>query len=159
MLPDSKQPIFEARLVFPVGEAETGGGKPGVAIAAAGLLWHDFQSWFTETERQVMGWVVRLGAPVAWAVTDHTAFRVRGFSLFADGHLWRLHWLLANGRYESLDVSHMQDLVARDEAHRDRGPASSPTGSRRWSPTSCRSMRSRPCRRRSHRPRSTPRGR
>ena len=123
LLPDSKQPSFEARLVFPVGEVETGGGKPGVAIAAAGLLWHDFQGWFTEAERQAMGWVIRLGAPVAWAVTDHTAFRVHGFSLFADGHLWRLHWLLANGRYENLDVSHMQDLIARDEAHRDRSRA------------------------------------
>jgi zinc protease len=120
MLPDSRQPIFEARLVFPVGEADTGGGKPGVAIAAAALLAHDLQGWLTPTERQVMGWVIRIGAPVTWAVSDHTTFRVHGFSMYADAHLWRLHWLLANGRYEGMDVDHMQEVVARAEAHRDR---------------------------------------
>ena len=86
----------------------TGGGKPGVATAAAGMLWHDLQGWFTAAEREAMGWVLHLGAPVSWTVTDHTTFRVHGFSLFADAHLWRLHWLLANGRYEGVDVDRMR---------------------------------------------------
>lgn len=120
LLPDAKQPIFDARLVFPVGAAGTGGGKPGVATAAAGLLSHDYQGWFTPKERQVFDWVVRLGAPVSRLVSDHTTFRVHGFSLFADAHLWRLYWLLTNGRYEGVDVDHMQEVVARDAAHRDR---------------------------------------
>jgi zinc protease len=123
MLPDAKQPIFDARLVFPVGGAETAGGKSGVAIAAAGMLWHDLQGWFTPTERRIVDWVLRLGAPVEWTVTDHTAFRVHGFSLFADAHLWRLHWLLANGRYERVDVDRWQELIARDAAHLDRSRA------------------------------------
>src|SRR5262249_17816367 len=123
MLPDSKQPIFEARLVFPVGAADAGGGKPGVATAAAGVLWHDLQSWFTPAARRTGDWVLHLGAPVSWTVTDHTTFRVHGFSLFADAHLWRLHWLLANGRYEGVDIDRMQELVARDAAHRDRSRA------------------------------------
>lgn len=119
MLPDAKQPIFEARLVFPVGAADTDGGKPGVPTAAAGLLSHDFQAWFTPTERQTVDWVVRIGAPVSWLVSDHTTFRVHGSSMFADAHLWRLYWLLTNGRYEGVDIDHMQRLVARDVAHRD----------------------------------------
>jgi len=123
MLPDSKQPIFDARLVFPVGAADTGGGKPGVATAAAGMLWHDLMGWLGPAEREAVGWVLHLGAPVSWTVTDHTTFRVHGFSLFADAHLWRLHWLLANGRYEGVDVARMQELVARDAAHRDRSRA------------------------------------
>ena len=84
MLPDSKQPILDARLVFPVGAADTGGGKPGWATAAAGMLWNHLQGWFTAAEREAMGWVLHLGAPVSWTVTDHTTFRVHGFSLFAD---------------------------------------------------------------------------
>jgi predicted Zn-dependent peptidase len=60
---------------------------------------------------------------VSWAVADHTTFRVHGFSLFADAHLWRLYWLLTNGRYEAVDVAHMQELVARETAHRDRSRA------------------------------------
>ena len=60
---------------------------------------------------------------MSWLVSDHTTFRVHGFSLFADAHLWRLYWLLNNGRYEGVDVDHMQDLVARDAAHRDRARA------------------------------------
>src|SRR5262249_4854425 len=120
MLPDSKQPIFDARLVFPVGEAETGGGKPGVAAAAAALLSHDRAGWHTPAQRQAMAWVIRIGAPVEWVASDHTAFRVHGFSIYADAHLWRLHWLLANGQYEGVDVDRMQKAVARAEAHRDR---------------------------------------
>jgi zinc protease len=120
MLPDAKQPIFDARLIFPVGEAETGGGKPGVALAAAALLSHDRGSWPAPTERQAIDWVIRIGAPVRWAVSDHTTFRVHGFSMYADAHLWRLHWLLANGRYENVNVDYMQEAIARAEAHRDR---------------------------------------
>jgi zinc protease len=119
MLPDSKQPIFDARLVFPVGEAETGGGKPGVAIAAAALLSLDRAGWHTPAERQAMDWVSRIGAPVGWAVSDHTTFRVHGFSMYADAHLWRLHWLLENGMYQGVDVDRMK-VVARAEARRDR---------------------------------------
>jgi zinc protease len=106
--------------VFPVGETATGGGKRGVATAAAAVLSHDVDTWFTSKEREIVNWVFRIGAPVSWAVTDHTTFRVHGFSLFADGHLWRLHWLLANGRYDRQDVEHMQEVVARNAAHRDR---------------------------------------
>jgi hypothetical protein len=120
MLPDAKQPIFDARLVFPVGAADTDGSKPGVPTAAAGMLAHDFQAWLTGAERQTVNWVVRIGAPVSWEVSDHTTFRVHGFSMFADAHLWRLYWLLTNGRYEGVDVDYMQDRVARDAAHRDR---------------------------------------
>jgi zinc protease len=120
MLPDAKQPIFDARLIFPVGEADTGGGKPGVAVAAAALLSHDRAGWLTPTEQQAMDWVIRIGAPVRRAVSDHTTFRVHGFSMYADAHLWRLHWLLANGRYENVNVDHMQEAVARTEAHHNR---------------------------------------
>jgi zinc protease len=120
MLPDFKQPVFEARLVFPVGETATGGGKRGVSTAAAAVLSHEVDVWFTPKERELVNWVLHLGAPVSWAVTDHTTFRVHGFSLFADCHLWRLHWLLANGTYERQNVERLQEVVARDAAHRDR---------------------------------------
>jgi len=120
MLPDFKQPVFEARLVFPVGDTATDGGKRGVATAAAALLSHELDTWFTPKEREIVNWVLRIGAPISRMVTDHTTFRVRGFSLFADCHLWRLHWLLANGVYERQAVEHRAELLARDAAHRDR---------------------------------------
>ncbi len=123
MLPDARQPIFEARLVFPVGEAETGGGKPGVAVAAAQLLSYDSPSKSAEKAQQAANWVFRLGAQVTNAVSDHTTFRIHGFSLYADAYLWQLHWLLENGRYLRGDVDRMQGVAAHDAAHRDRSPA------------------------------------
>jgi zinc protease len=117
MLPDAKQPIFDARLVFPVGEVDTGGGNPGVAIAAAELLSHDYQASFTPAERRTVDWVVQLGAPVASMVSDHTTFWVHGFSQVADAHLWRLHWLVANGVYERIDVDRMYQRAAHDAGY------------------------------------------
>jgi zinc protease len=120
MLPDFKQPIFDARLVFPVGETATAGGPQGVALAAARLLSHDPQDRLTPKQRRIVDWVLRQGAPVSWHVSDHTSFRVHGFSLAADGHLWRLHWLLANGWYDPADLSRLKDDAARELARRDR---------------------------------------
>lgn len=123
MLPDAKQQMFDARLVFPVGEAETGGGKPGVAVAAAELLSHDAPNRFAVKAQVVASWVFRLGVSTASTVSDHTTFWTRGPSLYADAYLWRLHWLLANGGYERRDVDHRQRIVAHDAAHRDRSSA------------------------------------
>jgi hypothetical protein len=67
----------------------TPAASPGVAIAAAALLSHDLGGWHTPTVQQAMGWVIRIGAPVSRAVSDHTTFRVHGFSMYADAHLWR----------------------------------------------------------------------
>jgi predicted Zn-dependent peptidase len=94
-----------------------------VAAAAANQLSHDYQVRFTPAEWRTVQWVVGLGAPVGWTVSDHTMFVVHGFSLFADAHLWRLHWLLANGRYDRIDVDRMQGVVTHDAAHSDRSRA------------------------------------
>jgi zinc protease len=120
MLPDSRQPIFDARLVFPVGETATWNGKAGLAIAAAQMLIHDFPSQFVPKPLKVAFWVLELGAPVARVVSDHTTFHVHGASPYADAHLWRLHWLLANGRYERSTADRMQEFAHHDAARSAR---------------------------------------
>ena len=123
LLPDAKQPVFEARLVFPVGEAETGGGKPGIAVAAAEQLAYDSPSKSAAKAQEAARWVFLLGAQVARRVSDHTTFRIHGFSLYADALLWQLHWLLENGRYFRIDQDRMRGVAGHDAAHSDRSSA------------------------------------
>ncbi|HEX4422315.1 MAG TPA: insulinase family protein [Kofleriaceae bacterium] len=120
MLADFRQPVFEARMVFPVGEASIAADQRGVATAAAAVLSHDFAHPLAPNEKQTVNWVLRIGAPVSWWIGEHTTFRVHGFSLFADCHLWRLYWLLTNGIYERQTVRRLREVVAHDARHHER---------------------------------------
>lgn len=119
MVSDFTQPVVEARMVFPVGEVGGSSNKRGLARAAADLLKHDVKRRYELKEQLVLQWVLRLGAQLSPEVSEHTTFQVRGFSLFADWHLWRLYWLLENGRYDDEDLTRLADDAARIEKHRD----------------------------------------
>jgi zinc protease len=115
------QPVFEARLVFPVGTAGIGAKRAVVAKAAAALLGHDFEGEYSAKEAFILEWVLRLGAGISPRVTDHTVFQIQGASIFADWHLWRLYWLLHSGIYNETEVSRLQATAARAARRRDPG--------------------------------------
>lgn len=124
MVSDFSQPVVEARMVFPVGETAQLATKRGIARVAAQLLKHNVTQEYDFRDSRILKWVLRRGARLSAEVTEHTTFGVRGFSLYADWHLWRLHWLLENGRYYSEDLERVREIVARNATHRD--------GSRAW---------------------------
>ncbi|HEX7841890.1 MAG TPA: insulinase family protein, partial [Kofleriaceae bacterium] len=94
MASDFTQPVFEARVVFPVGDFNVGPGRADLADAAAVLLDHNFVRGYSIREYATLDWVMRLGARLGAEVDEATTFGVRGTSTFADWHMWRLHWLL-----------------------------------------------------------------
>lgn len=123
MVPDFSQPVFEARLVFPAGESMTS-PTPGLATMAAGLLEHDIDRPYKYGDLFTLKWMLGLGAQLSTRVTSHTMFRVRGFSLFADWHLWRLHWLLESGVYDRAALDRLHARMAErsaDDADDDGG--------------------------------------
>jgi predicted Zn-dependent peptidase len=118
MLPEAREPVFEARLVFPVGAGERFADHGGVPRAAAALLAPNWRHEFTPHERQTVEWVYRLGAePHRWVDDTYTRFSISGLSLYADAHLWRLHWLLENGLYKADLVDEHKADLARDLQH------------------------------------------
>jgi zinc protease len=120
MASELTQPIIEARLVFPAGDFNTGPNQAGVADAAAELLEHGTRE-ITLKDFAIQDWVLRLGARLSAAVDEYTTFTVRGSSTFADWHVWRLHWLLENGKYSDDDVKRARDAAAEHAAHRHPG--------------------------------------
>ncbi|HEY0477494.1 MAG TPA: insulinase family protein [Kofleriaceae bacterium] len=117
MASDFTQPVFEARVVFPIGDFNVGPGRADLADAAAELLTHDFARGYTIQEYATIDWVMRLGARMSAEVDESTTFAVRGTSTFADWHLWRLHWLLENGTYPYVEVTQANEAAARRALH------------------------------------------
>jgi zinc protease len=111
---DFTQPVFEARLVFPVGETSAGVDQAVTAQAAAELLDHDRRRGYSLGDFLTLQWVFGLGARLSTEVNDHTTvFEVRGSSLFADWHIWRLYWLLDNGMYDYAGVMRVRERASR----------------------------------------------
>lgn len=121
LAPDFTQPVFEARVVFPVGDFNVGPDRGYLADAAADLLAHNPESIRSLKDYATLDWVMRLGTRLSASVDDATTFSARGTSTFADWHLWRLHWLLESGIYPEDDVEHANARAARPSPHRDTG--------------------------------------
>ena len=121
LAPDFTQPVFEARVVFPVGDFNVGPDRAYLADAAADLLGHDPESIRSLKDFATLDWVMRLGTRLATGVDDATTFAARGTSTFADWHLWRLHWLLESGVYTDDAVEHANARAAHLIKHRQTG--------------------------------------
>jgi zinc protease len=121
LAPDFTQPVFEARVVFPVGDFNIGPDRAYLADAAADLLTHDPESIRSLKDFATLDWVMRLGTRLSASVDDATTFSARGTSTFADWHLWRLHWLLESGVYPEKDVELANARATRPTPHRDTG--------------------------------------
>lgn len=114
------QPVFEARMIFPVGDFNAGPNRARLVDAAADLLRHS-ATRITLKDFAILEWVQRLGAQLSAEVDEYTTFAVRGSSTFADWHVWRLHWLLENGTYSDDDVKHAREAAAEHATHRHPG--------------------------------------
>lgn len=121
LAPDFTQPVFEARVVFPVGDFNVGPDRAYLADAAADLLTHDPASIRSLKDFATLDWVMRLGTRLSAGVDDATTFSARGTATFADWHLWRLHWLLESGVYPDDDVERANARAARLTKHRTTG--------------------------------------
>lgn len=117
MSPDFTQPRFEARLVFPAGE-RPGVTRPGLAAAASSQLADHSLAHGGDRDRDAMYWVHGLGASEGRMAADHSTFRVRGFSLFADWHVWLLFARLDTGRYGRDAIDNLRRSVREMEAMR-----------------------------------------
>ena len=95
-------PVIDARLVFPVGYAHDPSGKSGVALLAGHLLEHDYERKYRLADLHKVKHVLTMGGDESVEVSERsTIFRIRGLSMFADGLIWQLHWLVESGRYRS----------------------------------------------------------
>jgi zinc protease len=122
MLANAHQPVFEARMVFPVGATAELEGKRELPGEAAALLQHDWdrERELTPLEQVTVTWVSRVGPMVQhWVDDATTTFSVSGFSLFADAELWRMHWLLDNGIFDPIQVARFPGRVAAEARRHD----------------------------------------
>jgi zinc protease len=101
LAPDALSPIVDARLVFPAGTGDDPADRPGVALAAASILDHDYERKLTPREHALVTWALQLGTLTSETVDDRaTVFRVRGLGTWADWHVWRLFWRVDAGVYD-----------------------------------------------------------
>ena len=120
MLANARQPVFEARMVFPVGDTAELEGKRALPVEVAALLSHDWERQLPERDQATVTWATRVGPWVQHRVgAATTTFSVSGFSLFADAELWRMHWLLDNGIFDPIQVARYPAVVAGDARRHD----------------------------------------
>lgn len=130
LAPDLDSPIVVARLQFPAGSASEPADRRGLATAAAYLLDHDTDARYKAKDVYLLEWVLGLGTELdTWVDETTTTFGATGLAQHADWHVWRLFWLLDQGRYDDDDVRKMHERFAaaddderdiRDEALRER---------------------------------------
>jgi zinc protease len=117
-------PVIDARLVFPVGSASDPAGHPGVAELTARLLDHDFSRPYDKGDDfSKIEWGLQRGTLLDASVDEQTTtFRARGVAQYADWHLWRLHWLLDQGKEdeEALDRFKVELRQLGDDLGDDR---------------------------------------
>jgi zinc protease len=121
MAPDFTQPVFEARVVFPVGDFNVEPDQAYLAGATADLLSHNPEAMRSLKDFATLDWVMRLGTRLSASVDEATTFAARGTSAFADWHLWRLHWLLESGIYPDEDIERANARAARPAPRRNTG--------------------------------------
>lgn len=118
MVNDFTEPVIQARLVFPVGKLDAGPAGVATALSAADLLNHDGERKYRGQDRRVV-WALRLGTQLSASVQDHTTFAASGTAIFADWHVWRLHWLLENGTYAAEAIAAARAAASKPQAPGD----------------------------------------
>lgn len=100
LVPRHEYAFFEARMMFPIGDADDPKGLSGTAEAAATLL--KMRTWgLSIGDVLAMLSTAFSGGVMSAATTEHTTlFGVHGAPSLASMHLWRLHVLLENGEYD-----------------------------------------------------------
>ena len=120
LAPDPDSPIFDARLVFPVGRAHDPADRPYLADAAAVLLELDEEGFHERRVLDKLAWALGRGTATGYDVAStSTTFRASGMALWADWHLWVLSWWLDQGTFNrsSLHAVHRNAArLAKDES-------------------------------------------
>lgn len=98
LAPDFEYPTIDLRLVFPVGDAMDPADKTGLAYWTASMLSTDMDdNWTVKVWNRVIR-VHEMGGSMSATTTDRsTIFRNSGLSMYTDGLLWKLHWLVESG--------------------------------------------------------------
>ena len=122
LAPDLSYPVMDIRVIFPVGRAHDPADKIGLAATAAELVRPSVQV-FTGTEIQDIRTVLRMGGEFRYLLDDaSTSFRMRGMSMFADGLVWHLYFLLTSSEYDADTLEQTQQKVAAVGSARPRWP-------------------------------------
>jgi zinc protease len=110
-------PMLDARLIFPVGSSSDPAGRQGLAMMAADQLDHGHDWKAPRQQVDAVVWALDLGTLLETDVGDHTTmFRARGNAVFADWHLWRLHWLTERGVYDGDSLAAYRRGLAKYDA-------------------------------------------
>jgi zinc protease len=104
LVPTSRVPTVDIRLVFPAGTGDDPRGRRGIAILAARAL-----EWADSDWHEVDGFYLGGGSLSAWADVDHTVFGTVGVDMHVDLLLTGLERLIRNGRYTAT----IGEVVAR----------------------------------------------
>ncbi len=117
LAPDPASPLVEARLVYPVGRAHEPRDFYGLATAAAGMLDQDGEGVYAASMRPKLGRALDRGTDLDWGVSETTTtFLARGLAYQGDWHVWRLSWLLDQGRYNQAYLDALHEVARKDLA-------------------------------------------
>lgn len=98
LAPDPLSTLVDIRLVMPIGSRDE--PEPGTATdAALGLESTDAVGW--DATDKIQWYANRESIQDAAVTPDHTQFRVVGFGVLAEWHLWALAFRVTTGRYEN----------------------------------------------------------
>ncbi|MBL4636290.1 MAG: insulinase family protein [Kofleriaceae bacterium] len=113
LAPDFEYPTIDMRLVFPVGDAMDPTDKPGLAYWTAIMLSTKMDDNWTATIWNRVVRVQEMGGTMSATTSDRsTVFRNSGLSMYADGLLWKLHWLIESGTVDGR-LSRIQKLLRK----------------------------------------------
>ncbi|MCG8419552.1 MAG: insulinase family protein [Proteobacteria bacterium] len=128
LAPSLSYPVVDLRVVFPAGRAHEPADKPGLAELTAMLMEPEFHVSDFEAPTLMgaftIGQIMQMGGDYDWDVDDlATSFRMRGLSIYGDGLLWRLYFMLSSASYEKSSLRELRELVQRREKARDTQPS------------------------------------
>ncbi len=122
LAPSLSQPVVDIRIMFRGGTLNEPSDKPGIATLSRVLLEKDLNPPL-KTLKDVDDFqtVLRMGGEINRSGDETTTtFRNSGLSIYADGLLWELHWLLESGSYSEGTLKNWREISERIESPGDR---------------------------------------
>lgn len=114
LAPSLEYPVVDIRLVYPAGTLHDPPGKSGLARMAMLLLERGQPGPRDAAEALAILRTRAMGGDTARYMDEQTTtFRVTGLSMYLDGLLWDLHWLLEHGVYRQRSLAAVRQVVAR----------------------------------------------
>lgn len=115
LVPRRADAFFEARMIFPAGDADDPRGRAGTAELAATLLRGPSDN-LRLGDLFALHMAAAAGSSVMAATTLHeTIFTVSGVPSMASLHLWKLHSMLESGDYPADALEELRRARARQE--------------------------------------------